>query len=146
MCLILVLINGFVYTNLISIFHFFFLFLSSLFFFLQVWHFLLLYCLLVLCGEESCIPWGFDHISCVLQITDKWQVFWSGSYILYGGHSESSWRYWWIPQGKFLKSSVVPWRLLTFNLWQKIHSIMLQFYKNFCSNLEDIIWKPPHEG
>lgn len=23
---------------------------------------------------------------------------------------------------------------------------VLQFYKNFCSNLEDIIWKPPTES
>lgn len=23
---------------------------------------------------------------------------------------------------------------------------LLQFYKNFCSNLEDIIWKPPNES
>ena len=38
-----------------------------------------------------------------------------------------------------------PPSFLNCNLWPKSSSWMLQFYKNFSSNLEDIMWKPPHE-
>jgi hypothetical protein len=94
--------------------------------------------------------------------------FWSRSNIFNGRYSESSWRCWWICQGRLcvilslqLYSSIV---LTIYRLdrltdptpphppcvswfWILIREFhLLQFYKTFCSNLDDIIWKPPTDS